>query len=174
MPAKLKLTSHRSLTSSYRKLGYGGIIRDEKGMWMVGYCGHDDWYKYAEYSYIVNNVYSTLLSISKGLRIICQRGWTRVEIELEVDPEHFQNLLRGEFSKWDLRLIDDGDDYDIMLECEMISYLLKICKCTLRQTPFNEWNQVADQLAIMALDQEADFVVLEDSPKELGLDCLSK
>ncbi|XAR49185.1 hypothetical protein NMG60_11032286 [Bertholletia excelsa] len=173
---KLKLISNGCPTLSQHP--YGGVIIDENKMWMVGYYGH---FKptHGPVNYILN---SKLRGIFEGLKIMCQRGWTQVEVE--VDSLDFLHLLHGDitFQEYFHRLPElhgkthFGDK--LRKELKFIRYILKRYKCTLSHNPLNHWNQVALQLANMALNQKSDSnpipVVLEHPPVELGLKWLCK
>ncbi|XAR49141.1 hypothetical protein NMG60_11032231 [Bertholletia excelsa] len=160
---KLKLTTNGGLafTTTGLKFRYSGVIRDEKDVWMLGYYGHYlTWEGRTESKEV-----SSLESIFYGLKIIVERGWTGVEVEL--DSLGLLLLLDGTFEPCEKILMDD-----LKIDPEFIRYLLRRQKCTLSYTPFNQWNQVALQLVDMALHQQTGLVVLEHPPEELGLECL--
>ncbi|XAR49189.1 hypothetical protein NMG60_11032292 [Bertholletia excelsa] len=149
---------------------YGGVIMDEKEMWMVGYYGSGREY---------HDLGCKLRGIFEGLTIVCQRGWTQVEVA--VDSLDFLYLLHGDitFKEYFHRLPELRRKpyvrHKVWQELELIRYILKRYKCTLSHTPLNQWNQVALQLTNMALNQEEPtFAVLERPPAELGLECLFK
>ncbi|XAR59566.1 hypothetical protein NMG60_11015446 [Bertholletia excelsa] len=111
-------------------------------------------------------------SIIQGLKIMCQRGWTQVEVE--VDSLDFLHYLHGdigvdEYLKTLPKVTYGGSTSHV--ELEFIRCMLKRCKCTLSHTPVNPWNRVALQLANMALNQEKlGLAVLEHSPLEVRFD----
>ncbi|XP_015163230.1 uncharacterized protein [Solanum tuberosum] len=83
---------------STRQGGTGGVIRNSKGNWVVGYMGN---------FYMANNMKAEWIALLQGLRIALERGL--VPLEVNVDCKEIKTLIRGEHPTYENILSDCRD-----------------------------------------------------------------
>lgn len=116
--------------------GYGGVIRDERGYWILGFYGRlDD----------CTSLEAELWGIFRGLELVQSQGMDALEIESdsttaialisEEAPDHSPHLV-------------------LIKECIA---LMESTRCTLKHI-YHEGNKVADKLANMGVEQDDKWV----------------
>ncbi|CAL5362434.1 unnamed protein product [Camellia sinensis] len=142
---KLKLNVDGCSKGDPGQAGYGGLLRDETGIWIWGFYG-----KLGH----CTSLEAELWAIYRGLTILFQKGTKGVEIESD--------------SELAIDQIQNGPNthspYKALIEDAR--FLLKRCDCLLRHT-LREGNRCADKLASLGVEQSEYVVLLEDPPEEV-------
>ncbi|GMQ08371.1 hypothetical protein CsSME_00052119 [Camellia sinensis var. sinensis] len=142
---KLKLNVDGCSKGDPGQAGYGGLLRDETGIWIWGFYG-----KLGH----CTSLEAELWAIYRGLTILFQKGTKGVEIESD--------------SELAIDQIQNGPNthspYKALIEDAR--FLLKRCDCLLRHT-LREGNRCADKLASLGVEQGEHVVLLEDPPEEV-------
>lgn len=141
----IKLNTDGCWYESTRKAGFGGIFRDDKGSWILGYHG-----KTAARSSLETEIWS----IYKGLTIILERGLSNVQIESD--------------SQTAVILFNDGPSANLPQSNILHDgrYLLNRTGSTLTHI-YRGANKCADFLAHLGAEQEQDLVVSSSQPVEI-------
>ncbi|GMP65273.1 hypothetical protein CsSME_00026140 [Camellia sinensis var. sinensis] len=125
--------------------GYGGLLRDDTGLWLWGFYGK------------LGHCYSLeaeLWAIYRGLTILFQKGTK--DVVIESDSELAINQLQN----------GPCLNSPYKAPIEDAKFLLKRCNCSLQYTP-REGNKCADWLANMGVSQDKHVLVLEEPPEEV-------
>ncbi|GMP76765.1 hypothetical protein CsSME_00033307 [Camellia sinensis var. sinensis] len=141
---KLKLNVDGCSKGDPGQAGYGGLLRDEMGLWIWGF--------YGKLGHCLS-LEAELWAIYGGLTILFQKGNQGVEIES--DSELAINQIQSAPCS--------NMAYKALVEDT--KFLLKRCDCSLRHTPI-EGNRCANKLANMGVAQDDHVLLLEDPPKK--------
>lgn len=129
-----------------RKLaGYGGIFRDHRGQWLLGYYGKQE---------CSSSLETEIWGIYRGLTIMLEKGYNNISIESD-------SLIA-------VQLINEGPNKEhpqIDLIKEAKNLLARTC--SLLSHVFREANLCADHLAHLGAQQAEPLVVLEESPPSI-------
>lgn len=143
---KLKMNTDGSVTGSLKvfggRAGFGGVIRDESGLWIMGFYG-----RLADCSSSV----AEIMGIYHGLQIIEDQGFREVEIETDL-----QSAVKQTKDRHRVKL----RTREIVKECRV---MLERTRCKLNHID-NKANKVADEMAILGRDQDKDFVTFSSPP----------
>ena len=121
----IKLNTDGSFVASSNRAGYGGVFRDEKGEWMLGYYG------FIGNNYVLN---AEMWSIHQGLKIAKERNWNNLLVE--TDSEATVQLIKSEKE-------EDHPLGVLMKDCRMI---LEYTNGSIQHV-WREGNMCADSLA---------------------------
>ncbi|XP_058183112.1 uncharacterized protein LOC131301035 [Rhododendron vialii] len=147
---KLKMNTDASLSGDPSRAGFGGVIRDGSGRWIMGFYGRI-------LRDCSNSEQAEIWGIYNGLKIIQEEKFREVKIEIKSDSEQAINHLTTKTRK--MSAIND-----IIEECKG---MLEITGCSLNHTS-RKGNKVADALAELGRDRgETDLVRLITLPKEI-------
>ncbi|KAH0683486.1 hypothetical protein KY290_022104 [Solanum tuberosum] len=144
-----KLNTDGSSIGNPGKSGTGGIIRDTKGEWIVGFVGN---------LHLANNIRAELTALIQGLKLALSRGL--MPLEINTDCKELMNII-----------INDHPSYsNMLLDCRD---LLRRLGSPQIHHSFRETNRVADALAREGSKtvQDNSFLCL-DVPPLFVLDAL--
>ncbi|XP_028100952.1 uncharacterized protein LOC114300280 [Camellia sinensis] len=122
--------------------GFGGLIRDEKGIWICGFYG-----KLTKCSCIEAEIWA----IYRGLTIAFEKGYKDLIIETDSMDAIDMQKKKVEVISSLRSLVEDS------------KFLIRRCGYTLQHV-LREGNLSADGLAKMGADQDEPLVVMEDAP----------
>ncbi|GLT37826.1 hypothetical protein SLA2020_121150 [Shorea laevis] len=142
----IKLNTDGAANSSSGQAGAGGVFRDHRGHWLLGYTrniGH------------TNSLAAELWAIRDGLSLAVERGFTKIIVE--TDSKVAVTLLNSNY-----------------INFHPLATLLDDCRALLCQIPevhlhhiYREANSVADLLAKMGTTLASSFVILEHCPTDI-------
>jgi len=149
---KLKMNTDGSVTDSRKAIGgpagFGVVIRDESGSWIMGFYGRlKD----------CSSVEAELLAIHKGLQFIQACDFGKV-FEIESDCEPAVNLIKGKTHTSRTKLPIEK----IVEECKMMVLRMG---CTVEHIG-NKANKVADEMAQRGRVQKDGFVPIYSPPDQ--------
>ncbi|KAF7132377.1 hypothetical protein RHSIM_Rhsim09G0125500 [Rhododendron simsii] len=135
---KLKMNTGASLSDDRSRAGFGGVIRDEGGRWIMGFYGRISMRDCTPEQAVIWGIYN-------GLKIIQGEKFRQVEIESVSEPAviHLRDKTRRK-SRID----------DIVEECKR---MLLSTGCKLNYT---DRKGIADALAELGRDQVTDLVLV--------------
>ncbi|KAF5932569.1 hypothetical protein HYC85_028740 [Camellia sinensis] len=144
-PGKLKLNTDGSSKGDPSDGGFGGLIRDERGMWLCGYFG-----KLTNCTCIEVEIWA----LYRGLTIAFEKGYK--DLSIESDSQYAIDMLKGNIEVFSpLRsLVEDS------------KFLIRRCGFSIQHVK-REGNMSADGLAKMGVNQNEVLVVMEDPPEEI-------
>ncbi|XP_028112975.1 uncharacterized protein LOC114311106 [Camellia sinensis] len=141
----LKLNTDGCSKGDPGQAGYGGLLRDDTGIWIWGYYGNLGHCTCLE---------AEIWAIYRGLTILFQKGLTNVVIETDSEQAMLQ-IQQGPNPNSPLKaLIEDA------------KFLLQRCHCSILHT-LREGNKVVDILADLGVAQAEHVKILEDPPIEV-------
>lgn len=143
--AGVKLNTDGCWMESRKLAGYGGIFRDHRGQWLLGFYGK------REYS---SSLETEIWGIYRGLTIMLEKGYNNICIESD--------------SLDAVQLINDGPNEEHP-QTELIKEAKNLLTrtCSLLKHVFREANQCSDHLARLGAEQAEPLVILEDSPQSI-------
>ena len=145
-PGWVKLNTGGASRPGLDRTGCGGIIRDERGQWIMGFSRRIG---------VANSFTAELWGLCDGLQLCCYRDFDSLEVEINakaildalLNPEYVNNIVSP--------LLDD---------CRMLATRFRrICfkHC------YREANRCADKLASLGASQSLDFIVLQSPPVDI-------
>ncbi|KAI8558233.1 hypothetical protein RHMOL_Rhmol04G0074400 [Rhododendron molle] len=142
----IKLNMDGCWYESNGKAGFGGLFRDAKGDWILGFFGKLN---------CESSLEAELWGIYKGLQIILEKSLQNVQIESDA-------MLA-------VSLINDGNpgNHAQSVNIREAHGLLTRTDTTLIHI-YHSANQCADHLAHMGAEQDGDLIVAVDIPISLG------
>ncbi|KAL7243119.1 hypothetical protein ACSBR1_015521 [Camellia fascicularis] len=140
LTGNIKLNADGCAKESLGKADFGGLFRDTKSSWILGYSGKLD---------VATSLEAEIWAIYHGTTIIHEKGWRNVIIE--TDCQDVVNLINeGAHPNCSYRaLVED------------IKFLTSRMDCIIKHI-FQEANQCADTLAHMRENQVEDLKIYED------------
>lgn len=133
---KLKLNTDGSSKGNPGPAGFGGVFREERGHWVIGFYGRlED----------CSSLEAELWGLFKGLEMVKSQNMEALEIES--DSATAINLIKGESPF-------QSPHKTLIQECQA---LLAATGCSLSHV-YREGNQVADKLANVGVEQEEKWV----------------
>ncbi|KAF5933818.1 hypothetical protein HYC85_029989 [Camellia sinensis] len=144
-PSKLKMNTDGSSKGDPGDGGFGGLIRDERGMWLCGYFG-----KLTNCTCIE----AEILALYRGLTIAFEKGYK--DLSIETDSQYAIDMLKGNVEVFSpLRsLVEDS------------KFLIRRCGFLIQHVK-REGNMSANGLAKMGANQNEVLVVMDDPPEEI-------
>ncbi|GMP59729.1 hypothetical protein CsSME_00022890 [Camellia sinensis var. sinensis] len=144
-PSRLKLNIGGSTKGDPGEGGFGGLIRDERGMWLVGYYGKLG---------VCTSLEAELWAIYRGLAIAFEKGYK--DLTIETDSSSAIELLkeRSVVSSSVISLVDSS------------KFLMQRCGYIMQHV-LREGNNSADGLAKLGANQAEPLVVLDEAPVEI-------
>ena len=141
-----ELNTDGSVFGSLGVAGYGGVIRDECGNWLSGFTKHIG---------ITNSFIAELWGLREGLIMCCNLNIAPLIVELDarvvIEPFSNDQYVNNIISP----ILDD---------CRLLSSRfsrIKFNHC------YREGNRVADTLAKMSYNQEADCMAFNSPPVDV-------
>ncbi|KAL7260021.1 hypothetical protein ACSBR1_005811 [Camellia fascicularis] len=142
---RLKLNTNGSIKGDPGEGGIGGLIRDERGMWLVGYYGKLD---------VCTSLEADLWGIYRGLTIAFEKGYKDLTVEMD-SSSAIELLKEGSVVSSSVRsLVEDS------------KFLMQRCGYTIQHV-LREGNNSADGLAKLGANQAEPLVVLDEAPVEI-------
>ncbi|CAL5366927.1 unnamed protein product [Camellia sinensis] len=146
MPSgQIKLNTDGCVRGDRGNGGFGGLFRDDSGIWIYGYFGKLE---------VCSSLEAELWGIYRGLTVIFKKGY--IDVLIESDSVEAVDLLQN-------ATVVNASFRSIV---EDARHLLKRCRCSIQHI-LREGNQCADKLAKLGADQEEHLVVMEDPPEEV-------
>jgi len=142
---KFKLNTDGSSRGNPGKAGYGGVIRDDCGCWILGFYGRlED----------CSSLEAELWGIFRGLELVQSQSMEALEVDSD--------------STTAITMINEGDSAHsphavLIQECKA---LMANTGCTLRHI-LREGNKVADKLANLGVDQDEKWVSHISPPDDI-------
>lgn len=142
---KIKLNTDGSARGDPGEGGFGGVFRDETGIWLSGYFGKLD---------SCSSLEVEMWGLYRGLTIVLEKGLH--EVIIEIDSSLAENLLiEGPLQNCSFcSIVEDS------------RHLIRRCNCTIHSIR-REGNKCADVLAKMGSNQMDQLVVMEEPPTEV-------
>ncbi|KAL7265055.1 hypothetical protein ACSBR1_002914 [Camellia fascicularis] len=143
--SKLKMNTDGSTKGDPGEGGFGGLIRDERGIWLIGYYGKLD---------VCTSLEVELWAIYRGLTIAFEKGYKDLTIETD-SLSAIELLKEGSVVSSSIRsLVEDS------------KFLMQRCGYTIQHV-LREGNNSADSLAKLGATQAEPLVVMDEAPVEI-------
>lgn len=142
---KIKLNIDESTRGDPGEGGFGGVFRDETGIWLSGYFRKLD---------SCSSLEAKMWGLYRGLTIVLEKGLH--EVIIETDLSLTENLLTER----------PLQNYSFCSIIEDSRHLIQRCNCTIRSI-MREGNKCIDILAKMGSNQTDQLVVMEEPSAEV-------